>query len=111
VVLLFVPADPVRGRRADEDFAAEAAAAGGAGHGVALAGHDALAEPDRPVGPSCAGRSSRAGWRCAGSGGHFCPSACGWAVPVAWSRRTPGTPGETPPGTGPAPFTGAVLVP
>ena len=36
MVLLLVPADPLRPRRADEHFAAEAAAASGAGHDVAL---------------------------------------------------------------------------
>jgi hypothetical protein len=45
VVLLLVPADPLRPRRADEHFAAEAAAARDAGHDVALIDHDALAEP------------------------------------------------------------------
>jgi hypothetical protein len=46
VVLLLVPADPLRSRRADEHFAPEAAAARAAGHDVALIDHDALAEPD-----------------------------------------------------------------
>jgi hypothetical protein len=46
VVLLLVPADPLRPRRADEHFAAEAAAARNAGHDVALIDHDALTEPD-----------------------------------------------------------------
>jgi hypothetical protein len=46
VVLLLVPADPLRPRRADGHFAAEAAAAREAGHDVALIDHDALAEPD-----------------------------------------------------------------
>jgi len=45
-VLLLVPADPLRGRRADEHFAAEAAATRDAGHGVALIDHDLLTEPD-----------------------------------------------------------------
>jgi hypothetical protein len=45
VVLLLVPADPLRPRRADEHFAAEAAAARDAGHDVALIDHDALTEP------------------------------------------------------------------
>jgi ATP-grasp domain, R2K clade family 3 len=44
--MLLVPADPLRPRRADEHFAAEAAAARDAGHAVALVDHDALAEPD-----------------------------------------------------------------
>jgi hypothetical protein len=46
VVLLLVPADPLRPRRPDEHFALEAAAARDAGHDVALIDHDALAEPD-----------------------------------------------------------------
>ena len=46
VVLLLVPADPLRPRRADEHFAAEAAAARDAGITVALIDHDALADPD-----------------------------------------------------------------
>ena len=46
VVLLLVPADPLRPRRPDEHFAPEAAAARDAGHDVALIDHDALAEPD-----------------------------------------------------------------
>src|SRR3984957_18191257 len=46
VVLFLVPADPLRPRRADEHFAAEAASARDAGHAVALIDHDALAEPD-----------------------------------------------------------------
>jgi hypothetical protein len=45
-VLLLVPADPLRPRRADEHFAAEAAAARAAGHDVALIDHDALTGPD-----------------------------------------------------------------
>lgn len=45
-MLLLVPADPLRPRRADEHFAAEAAAARDAGHDVALIDHDALTEPD-----------------------------------------------------------------
>lgn len=52
VVLLLVPADPVRGRRTDEHFAAETAAARDAGHDLALVDHDALAEPDGPSGRS-----------------------------------------------------------
>lgn len=113
VVLLLVPAGLVRGRRADERFAAETAAARGADYGLALADHDALAEPDGPGGRSCAAKGLRAGWCCAGSGGHFSPKRVlgGWTVPAAWSRHTSGMPGEIPPGTGPASFTGAVLVP
>jgi hypothetical protein len=45
-MLLLVPADPLRPRRADEHFAPEAAAARDAGHDVALVDHDALAGPD-----------------------------------------------------------------
>jgi hypothetical protein len=45
VVLLLVPADPLRPRRADGHFAAEAAAARDAGHDVVLVDHEALAEP------------------------------------------------------------------
>jgi len=45
-MVLLVPADPLRPRRADEHFAAEAAAARDAGHDVALIDHDALTEPD-----------------------------------------------------------------
>ena len=41
-MLLLVPADPLRPRRADEHFAAEAAAARDAGHDVALIDNDAL---------------------------------------------------------------------
>ena len=44
VVLLLVPADPLRPRRPDEHFAPEAAAARDSGHDVALIDHDALAE-------------------------------------------------------------------
>jgi hypothetical protein len=46
VVLLIVPSDPLRPRRADEHFAAEASAARAAGWNVALVDHDALTEPD-----------------------------------------------------------------
>ena len=49
-MLLPVPADPLRPRRADEHFAAEAAAARDVG--IALIDHDALADPggaDRAV--------------------------------------------------------------
>jgi hypothetical protein len=44
--MILVPADPLRGRRADEHFAAEAEAARDAGLTVALVDHDALTEPD-----------------------------------------------------------------
>ena len=46
MVLLLVPADPLRPRRPDEHFAPEAAAARDSGHHVALIDHDVLAEPD-----------------------------------------------------------------
>ena len=42
-MLLLVPADPLRPRRADEHFSAEAAAGRDAGHDMALIDHDALA--------------------------------------------------------------------
>jgi hypothetical protein len=45
-MMLLVPADPLRPRRADEHFAAEASAAREAGLDVALVDHDALARPD-----------------------------------------------------------------
>lgn len=45
MVLLLVPSDPLRPRRPDEHFAAEAAAASALGCGVALVDHDALREP------------------------------------------------------------------
>jgi hypothetical protein len=44
-MLLLVPADPLRPRRPDEHFAAEAAAGKDAGLDVALIDHDALADP------------------------------------------------------------------
>jgi hypothetical protein len=50
VVLLLVPADPLRPRRPDEHFAAEATAARDAGVAVALIDHDALTGPDGPGG-------------------------------------------------------------
>jgi hypothetical protein len=52
-MLLLVPADPLRPRRAEGHFAAEAAAARDAGVTVALIDHDALADP----GPGGAGRA------------------------------------------------------
>jgi hypothetical protein len=66
-VLLLIPADPLRPRRADEHFAAEAAAAREAGHDVALIDHDALSEPDgagRAVArvPDGAGTAVYRGW-------------------------------------------------
>jgi hypothetical protein len=48
VVLLLVPADPLRRRRPDEHFAAEATAASDAGIAVALIDHDALTGPEGP---------------------------------------------------------------
>jgi hypothetical protein len=45
-MMLLVPADPLRPRRPDEHFAAEASAARDAGMDVALVDHDALARPD-----------------------------------------------------------------
>ena len=45
-VLLLVPSDPLRPGRADEHFAAEAAAARAAGCDVALVDHDALTAPE-----------------------------------------------------------------
>jgi hypothetical protein len=45
-VILLVPVDPLRARRADEHFAAEAEAAKDAGMAVALVDHDALTEPE-----------------------------------------------------------------
>jgi hypothetical protein len=44
-MLLLVPSDPLRPRRADEHFAAEAMAARDAGVTVVLINHDALADP------------------------------------------------------------------
>ena len=44
--MLLVPVDPLRARRADEHFAAEAEAAEAMGVAVALVDHDALTEPD-----------------------------------------------------------------
>jgi hypothetical protein len=44
-MLLLVRSDPIRPRRADEHFAAEATVAGDAGVTVALVDHDALADP------------------------------------------------------------------
>jgi hypothetical protein len=41
-VILLVPADPLRPRRADDHFAAEASAARAAGLEVAVVDHDAL---------------------------------------------------------------------
>ncbi|MFG3558325.1 ATP-grasp domain-containing protein [Micromonospora sp. NPDC047557] len=46
-VMLLVPADPLRPRRPDEHFRAEAVAAREAGLDVAVVDHDALTRPDR----------------------------------------------------------------
>ncbi|MEW2330726.1 hypothetical protein AB0880_23290 [Micromonospora chersina] len=46
-MMLLVPADPLRPRRPDEHFRAEAAAAREAGLDVAVVDHDALTRPDR----------------------------------------------------------------
>jgi hypothetical protein len=72
VVLLLVPADPLRPRRSDGHFAAEAAAARDAGHDVALIDHDALAEPDKAVRavarvPEGTGAAVYRGWMLASS--------------------------------------------
>ena len=66
-MLLLVPADPLRPRRPDEHFAAEAAAAKDAGLDVALIDHDALADPGaagRAVArvPSAGGPAVYRGW-------------------------------------------------
>jgi hypothetical protein len=46
-VILLIPADPLRPRRPDEHFAAEADAARALGIEIALVDHDALTRPDR----------------------------------------------------------------
>ena len=69
-MLLLVPADPLRPRRPDEHFAAEAAAAKDAGLDVALIDHDALADP---------GRAERAVARV--------PNAGGTAICRGWMLR------------------------
>ncbi|MFB9849792.1 hypothetical protein ACFFMR_05290 [Micromonospora andamanensis] len=46
-MMLLVPADPLRPRRPDEHFRAEAVAAGDAGLDVAVVDHDALTMPGR----------------------------------------------------------------
>jgi hypothetical protein len=66
-MLLLVPADPLRPRRPDEHFAAEAAAAKDAGVDVALIDHDALADPggaERAVArvPNAGGTAIYRGW-------------------------------------------------
>ena len=77
-MLLLVPADPLRRRRADEHFAPEAMAARDAGHDVALIDHDALAEPDgaeRAVArvPDGGGAAVYRGWMLAS--GQYCALA------------------------------------
>lgn len=59
-MLLLLPSDPLRPRRVDEHFAAEATAARNAGVTVALVDHDALADP---------AEASRAAARVPDSGG------------------------------------------
>jgi hypothetical protein len=66
-MMLLVPADVLRMRRADEHYADEARAAADAGVAVALVDHDALAEPDgavRAVGrvPEGGGDALYRGW-------------------------------------------------
>lgn len=66
-VLLLVPADPLRPRRPDGHFAAEAAAARDGGIAVALIDHDALADPggaQRAVArvPDAVGAAVYRGW-------------------------------------------------
>jgi hypothetical protein len=83
VVLLLMPADPLRLRRADEHFAPEAAAARDAGHDVALIDHDALAEPDgagRAVArvPDGGGAAVYRGWMLAS--GHYAALASALAA-------------------------------
>ncbi len=70
-MLLLVPADPLRPRRPDEHFAAEAAAARDAGLDVALIDHDALAN---------SGGAQRAA-------AHV-PNAGGTAIYRGWMLRT-----------------------
>jgi hypothetical protein len=72
VVLILVPADPLRPRRPDEHFAPEVAAARDAGRDVALIDHDSLAEPDgaeRAVArvPGGGGAALYRGWMLTGS--------------------------------------------
>jgi hypothetical protein len=69
-MLLLVPADPLRPRRPDEHFAAEAGAAKNSGVDVALIVHDALADP---------GGAERAVARV--------PNACGMAIYRGWMLR------------------------
>ncbi|MEV0729854.1 ATP-grasp domain-containing protein [Polymorphospora sp. NPDC050346] len=51
-MILLLPADPMRPRRPDEHFAAEATAARDLGFDVVLVDHDALARPADPEGPA-----------------------------------------------------------
>ena len=71
--MLIVPADPLRPRRPDEHFAAEAEAARAAGLEVAVVDHDALARARRRAaggrrGPGQPARRSTAAGCCAASG-------------------------------------------
>ncbi|KAA8882152.1 hypothetical protein F3087_39235 [Nocardia colli] len=61
-MLLLVPADVLRPRRADEHFAAEADAARAAGMEVALVDHDALTTPDGAEAAVRAVRTSDTAW-------------------------------------------------
>jgi ATP-grasp domain, R2K clade family 3 len=66
-MLLLVPCDPLRPRRPDKHYAAEAAAAKNAGLDVALIDHDALADPggaERAVArvPNAGGTAIYRGW-------------------------------------------------
>ena len=94
-VLLIVPADPLCGRRADEHFAAEAAAARDAGHDVALVDHDALAEPDgagRAVArvPDGGGTAVYRGWMLASD--RYAAFAAAWKVATRFlALRADGT--------------------
>ncbi|MET7752121.1 ATP-grasp domain-containing protein [Micromonospora sp. NPDC005367] len=69
-MLLLVPSDPLRPRRPDEHFAAEARAARDAGLNVAMVDHDVLArgeEPERAVPSLPAGETAvYRGWMLAG---------------------------------------------
>src|SRR4051794_13851010 len=66
-MMLLVPADPLRPRRPDEHFAAEARAAREVGLDVAVVDHDALARGDDPTRavsavPSAGGPAVYRGW-------------------------------------------------
>ena len=86
-VLLLVPADPLRSRRPDEHFAAEAAAAGAAGIVVALIDHDALTGGSRAVAgiPDACQRSVPAGLA-----GTFIASLSVPAASVPWHAAVAG---------------------